>query len=96
MNIGFDNDKYIELQSGHIMERAENFGGRLCFHGCISTAGPVAYGTADEVEENVRETLAIMMPGYEYAFSPTHCLQDNSPVENVVRMYECALKYGKY
>ncbi|MBQ7827971.1 MAG: DUF1846 family protein, partial [Clostridia bacterium] len=29
MNIGFDNDKYIELQSGHIMERAENFGGRL-------------------------------------------------------------------
>lgn len=74
----------------------ENFGGRLCFHGCISTAGPVAYGTEDEVEENVRETLAIMMPGYEYAFSPTHCLQDNSPVENVVRMYECALKYGTY
>jgi len=29
MNIGFDNDKYIELQSGHIMKRAENFGGRL-------------------------------------------------------------------
>lgn len=29
MNIGFDNNKYIELQSGHIMERAENFGGRL-------------------------------------------------------------------
>ena len=29
MNIGVDNDKYIELQSGHIMERAENFGGRL-------------------------------------------------------------------
>jgi len=29
MNTGFDNDKYIELQSGHIMERAENFGGRL-------------------------------------------------------------------
>lgn len=29
MNIGFDNDKYIELQSGHIMEQAENFGGRL-------------------------------------------------------------------
>ena len=29
MNIGFDNNKYIELQSGHIMKRAENFGGRL-------------------------------------------------------------------
>lgn len=43
-----------------------------------------------------RAGLKTMMPGYEYAFSPTHCLQDNSPVENVVRMYECALKYGTY
>lgn len=29
MNIGFDNNKYISLQSDHIMQRAENFGGRL-------------------------------------------------------------------
>ncbi len=29
MQIGFDNDKYIALQSSHIMERAENSGGRL-------------------------------------------------------------------
>lgn len=29
MNIGFDNDKYIKLQSDHIMDRAENMGGRL-------------------------------------------------------------------
>lgn len=26
----------------------EKFGGRLSFHGCISTAGPLAYGTANE------------------------------------------------
>jgi len=28
-SIGFDNDKYISLQSDNIMKRAENFGGRL-------------------------------------------------------------------
>lgn len=74
----------------------EHFGGRLAFHGCISTAGPVAYGTVEDVVNNVRETLEIMMPGGGYCLSPTHALQDNSPTENVVAMYEAAHKYGFY
>ena len=72
------------------------FGGRLAFHGCISTAGPVAYGTAAETEEYCRKTLEIMMPGGGYCFSPTHCLQDNSPTENVLAMYATAMTYGWY
>lgn len=72
------------------------FGGRLAFHGCISTAGPVAYGTAAETEAYCRRTLEIMMPGGGYCFSPTHCLQDNSPTENVVAMYATALAHGGY
>ncbi len=72
------------------------FGGRLAFHGCISTAGPVAYGTVDEVTAYCRETLEIMMPGGGYCFAPTHSLQDNSPTENVVAMYEAAHRYGRY
>jgi len=72
------------------------FGGRLAFHGCISTAGPVAYGTVRDVTANCRETLEIMMPGGGYCFAPTHSLQDNSPTENVVAMYEAAHRYGRY
>jgi uroporphyrinogen decarboxylase len=74
----------------------EGFGGRLFFHGCISTAGPVASGTVGEVVENVRDTLEIMMPGGGYCLAPTHQLQDNSPTENVVAMYEAAHEYGRY
>ncbi|HOX36457.1 MAG TPA: uroporphyrinogen decarboxylase family protein [Candidatus Brocadiia bacterium] len=70
------------------------FGGRLAFHGCISTAGPVAYGTVDEVVAYCRRTLEIMMPGGGYCFSPTHCLQDNSPTENVVAMYDTVMRHG--
>jgi uroporphyrinogen decarboxylase len=72
------------------------FGDRLAFHGCISTAGPVAYGTVEETVAYCRETLDIMMPGGGYCFSPTHSLQDNSPTENVVAMYEVALTDGRY
>lgn len=72
------------------------FGGRLAFHGCISTAGPVAYGSVEDTVGNVKETLEIMMPGGGYCFSPTHYLQDNSPTENVVAMYDAAREYGTY
>ncbi|MHC4983901.1 MAG: uroporphyrinogen decarboxylase family protein [Planctomycetota bacterium] len=74
----------------------KRFGDRLAFHGCISTAGPVAQGAVEDVVRNCRETLQVMMPGGGYCFAPTHCLQDNSPTENVVAMYETARTFGRY
>ena len=53
------------MSPGYLMER---FGGRLSFHGCISTAGPLAYGTADETIAYCRETLEIMMKHRGYHF----------------------------
>lgn len=74
----------------------KTFGDRLAFHGCISTAGVVSFGTVEDVKKNVRETLEIMMPGGGYCLSPTHMLQDNSPTENVVALYEAAHRFGRY
>ena len=74
----------------------ETFGDRVAFHGCISTAGPLATGTVAEAVACCRETLEVMMPGGGYCFAPTHSLQDNSPTENVVAMYETAREYGRY
>ncbi|MBP5308340.1 MAG: hypothetical protein J6Z34_04300 [Clostridia bacterium] len=74
----------------------EKFAGRLSFHGCISTAGPLAYGSAEDVVKNVKETLEIMKPNYGYMLAPTHAIQDNTPVENVIAMYRAAKEYGKY
>jgi uroporphyrinogen decarboxylase len=48
------------------------------------------------VVDYCRHTLQVMMPGGGYCFAPTHALQDNSPTENVVAMYETAHTYGRY
>ena len=72
----------------------EHFGGRLVFHGCISTTGALSFGTVDDVIRDVKNTLEIMMPDGGYCLSPTHSLQDNTPLENVLAMYEAAHKYG--
>ena len=72
------------------------FGGRLAFHGCISTAGPLATGTVEETLACCRRTLDIMMPGGGYCFAPTHQIQDNTPTANAVAMYEMVRTYGVY
>jgi uroporphyrinogen decarboxylase len=74
----------------------KRFGDSLAFHGCISTGGPVAFGSVQETIAYCRRTLDIMMPGGGYCFAPTHALQDNSPTENVLAMYETAHRYGRY
>jgi uroporphyrinogen decarboxylase len=74
----------------------ERFGDRLAFHGCISTAGPLATGTVDEVVAYCRETLETMMPGGGYCFAPTHQIQDNTPTKNVLAAYEVARTAGRY
>lgn len=73
----------------------DHFGGRLSFHGCISTAMLATY-TADEVTKLCRDTLKLLMPTNGYQFAPTHAIQDNTPVENLVRMYQAAHDYGTY
>jgi uroporphyrinogen decarboxylase len=74
----------------------QTYGSRLSFHGMISTAGELAFGTPAQVEEVVKSTLEVMMPGGGYALAPTHEIQDNSPTDNVVAMYAAAQKYGQY
>ena len=74
----------------------KTYGDRLAFHGCISTAGPLAYGTEAEVEETVRATLETMMTGGGYLLAPTHAIQDNTPVENILAMYRTAHQAGRY
>lgn len=72
------------------------FGDRLSFHGCISTSGAVANSTVAGTIAHATEVLEAMMPGGGYAFSPSHQLQDNSPTENVVALYETARTVGRY
>ncbi|MDD5598636.1 MAG: uroporphyrinogen decarboxylase family protein [Victivallaceae bacterium] len=98
IEMGIDAVDTLQPEAGDMAPEylKERFGGRLAFHGCVSTAGPVAYGTSGEVTEYCRNILEIMMLGGGYCFAPTHCLQDNSPAENVLAMYDAARQYGRY
>lgn len=68
----------------------EHFGGRLAFHGGISTAGTLVNGTPEQVRQMVFETAEIFNRGGGYFLAPTHLIQDNTPVENMAAMYQAA------
>ena len=74
----------------------ERYGRDLAFHGCMSTGGVIVNGTMEEAVRGACALLDIMMPGGGYAFSPTHMLQDNTPTENVLAVYEAVRRRGSY
>ncbi len=82
-----------DMSPRYLMDR---FGTRLSFHGCISTAGELAFGDVASVLRVLEDTLEVMMPGRGYMCAPTHSIQDNSPSENVVALYEAIPKMGRY
>jgi len=73
-----------------------NFGHKLSFHGTMSTGGPLAFGTPEQVRDEVKRILDVMMPDGGFALAPAHSIQSNSPVENVLAMYEAAHEFGVY
>lgn len=65
------------------------FGSQLCFHGAIDNQYTLPFGTPQEVKDEVRrmkETLG--QDGTGYIIAPCHNIQSNTPVENIIAMYE--------
>jgi uroporphyrinogen decarboxylase len=72
------------------------FGDRLAFHGGIGTGGVVAHGTPAQAGAEAERVIRAYMPGGGYAFSPAHALQDDTPVANVLAIYDAARRVGAY
>ena len=73
------------------------FGGRLCFHGGVDNQQTLPFGTCQDVRDEVRrlvEALANDQTGFIIA--PCHNIQPNTPVENIIAMYEAARECGSF
>lgn len=71
----------------------KQFGNVLTFHGAIDTQGLLPRGKPAEVKKTVEDTITILGKGGGYFFSPSHRLQQDTPVENVIAMYDAAINY---
>jgi len=54
----------------------------------------LAFGSKEEIREEVADNLRILGKGGGYILAPCHNIQAVSPPENIVTMYETAYEYG--
>ena len=73
------------------------FGDRVLFNGCIDSHHVLIEGTPDTVRRQTREVLEIMKPGGGFAAGASHdWILPETPVENVVAMFDAIVEYGAY
>jgi len=67
----------------------EKYGGRIVFWGGgVDTQQTLPFGTPDEVRRQVAERVKIFGQTNGFVFNPIHNIQCNTPVENVLAMFE--------
>jgi len=65
--------------------------GKLAFCGLISTQQTLPHGTVEECRQEARHRLDVIAKGGGYIFAPAHCIQPDTPLENILAVYEEAL-----
>jgi len=74
-----------------------DFGSRILFNGAIDSHHVLIKGTPDLVRQKTREVLDIMKPGGGYVAGASHdSILEETPVENIVAMFDTVREYGKY
>ncbi len=80
-----------------MVELKSEFGDRISFHGAVENQRILPFGTPEEVRAEVRHCIdAFASDGTGYILAPCHNIQANTPVENVIAMYEEAHQYGRF
>ena len=71
-----------------------DFGDKVIFHGGVDNQYTLAFGSVEEVRQEVRDNIRILGEGGGYILAPCHNIQAVGPPENVVAMYETGYEVG--
>jgi len=72
----------------------QRYGDQLVFWGGgVDTQKTLPFGKPQEVRDQVRERIEVFGPGGGFVFSTIHNLQANTPIENVLAMFEVVQEY---
>ena len=77
-------------------EIKRKFGDRLCLSGNIDIEFPLAHGTPEEVEKDVKAHMEALKPGGGYVCGSSHSIVNYVPYENFISMINAIHRYGAY
>jgi uroporphyrinogen decarboxylase len=66
-----------------------HFAGQVCFHGGVDNQETLPFGTVADVQQEVAYNLSTLgRTGTGYIVAPCHNIQANTPIENILAMYQ--------
>lgn len=92
INMGVDVIDPLQPECNNLRRVKELYGEKLTFHGCISVQRTLAFGTIKDVKNEVRSVINIMGKNGGYILSPAHKIDVHMPIENILSLYDCAIK----
>lgn len=72
------------------------YGNDIAFQGGIDIQDTMPFGSPDAVKAEVKHAIETLGPGGGYILCTSHNLQADTPLENILAMYEAAREFGGY
>ena len=94
--IGVDILNPIQVRAQRMVPRElkQEFGNRLCFHGGIDIQWTLPRSSPEQVRDEVRTRVHELGPDGGYIVCSTHNLQNDTPTENILAMYDVDSRGG--
>jgi uroporphyrinogen decarboxylase len=71
----------------------EKYGGKISFHGAIDEVNLLPHATAREVYDETTRIISILGGNGGFVVSPSHAVQGDTPVENVIAIFQAVKDY---
>jgi len=95
MGIDILNPIQVRAKGMNPAELKRKFGDKLSFHGAIDIQQTLPYGKPEDVRAEVRSRIKTLGKGGGYILCTTHNIQSDTPIENILAMYDEAKKTSK-
>ena len=90
---GFQEETGCTLE--HVASHRTRNGEKLILWGSISVTTTLPFGTVEDVKRNVERCFRIAAPGGGFALASTSSILPETPLENILAIYEHGQKFGK-
>ncbi len=94
IEIGVDVLEPLQPETMDPAEIKRKYGDKLSFEGAISIQRTLPFGTPEQIAEEVKSRIKELGPT-GYILRPSHTILKETPIRNIIALYEAANKYRK-
>ena len=96
LEIGMDALQTIQPQADRMdpYDLKKEYAGKLVLHGAVDVQGWLQSATPAEIESEIEQLQDAIGSGGGYIMSPSHNIQPDTPLENVLAFYRAATRRG--